>query len=465
MKGCKQVVGCQSNLDCPYDKECDLGSRQCVSPCLNKCGPNSECTVSNQKAVCICAPGKIGQPENKEIGCFVPPANEPTQTWRTIPPVQDLTVMCLAEGVQVGVRLNGGYDGIIYVKGHSQDPNCRRLVTTQEKESLDFKVLFGQCGLIHINGEASFILVLQKHPRLVTVRARAYHIKCMYASGEQTVTLGFNVSMITTSGTIANTGPPPTCLMSITTIDGKEVSSAEIGDDLLLKVDVQPDFIYGGFARSCVAKTMNDGEDEFQYEVTDANGCATDPSIFGNWEYDQQRKTLMARFNAFKFPSSNNLRFQCNIRVCFGSCPPVNCDGAEAYGRRRRRDAKNDELMITESYKEGALREEIMVQSNAILTFEKREPQPAPSLEGHRSEDDDHVCLPRLGLIISMILTTLLALVAVAVAISCWLIAYRRKPRRHGPLPHPADFPNPLYTTPEPLAEPSPDYYHGHHIM
>lgn len=63
----------------------------------------------------------------------------------------------------------------------------------------------------------------------------------MYVTGERTVTLGFNVSMLTTSGTIANTGPPPTCLMSICTLDGKEVSSAEIGDDLLLKVDVQPD--------------------------------------------------------------------------------------------------------------------------------------------------------------------------------------------------------------------------------
>lgn len=92
-----------------------------------------------------------------------------------------------------------------------------------------------------LKGEASFILVLQKHPRLVTYRARAYHIKCVYSTGERTVTLGLNVSMITTSGTIANTGPPPTCLMSICTLDGREISSAEIGDDLLLKVDVQPD--------------------------------------------------------------------------------------------------------------------------------------------------------------------------------------------------------------------------------
>lgn len=210
-------------------------------------------------------------------------------------------------------------------------------------------------------------------------------------------------------------------------------------------------------------------EGEFQYEVTDANGCATDPSIFGNWEYDPHQKTLMARFNAFKFPSSNNLRFQCNIRVCFGSCPPVNCDGVDAYGRRRKRQVgiagpggvRDEDLILTDAFKEGALREEIMVQSNAILTFEKRDPQPSAPIEGPRIEDIDHVCLPKLGLILSMILTTLLALVAVAAAISCWLMAYRRRPARQGPLPHPPEFPNPLYANPEPVAEPSPDYY-GH---
>lgn len=226
-------------------------------------------------------------------------------------------------------------------------------------------------------------------------------------------------------------------------------------------------------------------EGEFQYEVTDDNGCATDPSIFGNWEYDPHQKSLMARFNAFKFPSSNNLRFQCNIRVCFGSCPPVNCDGVDAYGRRRRRQVKDEDLLLTDAFKEGALREEIMVQSNAILTFEKRDPQPSAPIEGPRIEDIDHVCLPRLGLILSMIITTLLALVAVAGAISCWLMAYRRRPSPHSQrltnsltastMSHHYQHPsvtadhqsgteynnrnNTMYATPEPAPEPIPDYY------
>jgi len=81
-----------------------------------------------------------------------------------------------------------------------------------------------------------------------------------------------------------------------------------------------------------------------------------------------------------------------------------------------------------DTFKEGQLREEIQVQSNAILTFEKRDSQPSEPFGQQRSEEElDHVCLPKLGLILSMIVTTLLAIVGVAFAISCWLLAYRKK--------------------------------------
>lgn len=76
--------------------------------------------------------------------------------------------------------------------------------------------------------------------------------------------------------------------------------------------------------------------------------------------------------------------------------------------------------------------------------------------EAHTGPDE--VCVSKWGFIIALVITALLALVAVAVAVSCWLMAYRSKPKHSGPLPHPSGFPNPLFTTPQPLAEPSPDY-------
>merc|ERR1712110_1103730 len=225
------------------------------------------------------------------------------------------------------------FHGVMYVKGHAQDTNCRRTVQDGEAaEPLDFAVKFDTCGLFHSDGDAKFVLVIQKHPKLVTFKSQAYRIRCVYNTGIQQIVVGFNVSMLTTAGTIANTGPPPVCSMRICNSNGEDISRAEIGDSLMLKVDVQPNAIYGGYARSCVAHTMDD-EGENEYLVTDENGCATDPSIFGEWQYERQKGVLTSVFNAFKFPSSNNIRFQCNIRVCFGKCQPQNCAGSNAYGR------------------------------------------------------------------------------------------------------------------------------------
>jgi len=341
---------------------------------------------------------------------------------------------------------------VMYVKGHSNDERCRKAVNVAELGSdiVDFRVQFGSCGLFHSDGEANYVLVIQKHPKLVTFKSQAYRIRCVYNTGTQDISIGFNVSMLTTSGTIANTGPPPTCSMRICNSNGNDISSAEIGDNLMLKVDVQPNAIYGGFARRCVAHTMDDnGENE--YLVTDDNGCATDPSIFGEWTYERNLGVLTATFNAFKFPASNNIRFQCNIRVCFGQCQPQNCAGSNAYGRKKR-ETGSEATVFT-----GQLREEIMVQSNAILTIERRSESRIDPLTGSRG--DEEVCVSKIGFIIALVITALLALVAVAIAVSCWLMAYRRRPKSAGPLPHPAEFPNPLFTTPTPpLQEPAPDY-------
>lgn len=110
----------------------------------------------------------------------------------------------------------------------------------------------------NFQGQASFVLVIQKHPKLVTYKAQAYHIKCVYATGTQNVTIGFNVSMLTTAGTIANTGPPPTCLMRIVTHTGQEINSAEIGDNLMLQVDVQPSSEYFIFVIISISLCLTD---------------------------------------------------------------------------------------------------------------------------------------------------------------------------------------------------------------
>lgn len=228
---------------------------------------------------------------------------------------------------------------------------------------------------------------------------------------------------------------------------------------------------------------------ENEYIVTDENGCATDPTIFGEWDYNSDTNSLLANFNAFKFPSSDNIRFQCNIRVCFGKCQPVNCRGYNAFGRRRRREITEESQTQNKSMAtrknsenlglEGTLREEITISSNAILTFERRDGRYSYSdnrkttkifnqlktfimihcvIVKPAAQRVEDICVSMIGLIIALIITALLALVAVAIAVSCWLMAYRRRPKTTGPLPHPPEFPNPMFNNSDAVPEPSPDY-------
>lgn len=228
---------CESDKDCPDHRFCNLETKTCDDPCVTKtCGINALCNATNHIAVCQCITGFNGNPD---ILC-----NHTNFRIDDDFPRPDMVVSCLADGVQVKIHIaEPGFNGVLYVKGHSKDEDCRRVVDLGADSSSRtdiFKVHFGTCGLIHVNGIASMVLVIQKHPKLVTYKAQAYQIKCVYQTGEQNVTLGFNVSMLTTAGTIANTGPPPTCSMRIVTNNGQEINSAEIGDNLMLQVDVQP---------------------------------------------------------------------------------------------------------------------------------------------------------------------------------------------------------------------------------
>ena len=74
-------------------------------------------------------------------------------TGRTDIPRPDMAVNCLADGVQLDIFTNDpGFDGVIYVKGHSKEEMCRKVVSSQRDIGpFDFKVKFGTCDLVLID--------------------------------------------------------------------------------------------------------------------------------------------------------------------------------------------------------------------------------------------------------------------------------------------------------------------------
>ena len=124
---------CVTNDDCPDDKYCNS---TCIPACAELvCHPNSECIANEHQAQCLCIPGY--EFKDKETGCISRPP-----PFRTDFPRPDIVVNCLADGVQVDIHLgNAGFDGVLYVKGHSKDESCRRILQAgRDVGSIDYKV-------------------------------------------------------------------------------------------------------------------------------------------------------------------------------------------------------------------------------------------------------------------------------------------------------------------------------------
>ena len=64
-----------------------------------------------------------------------------------------MIVNCLADGVQVDMNIgNPGFNGLMYVKGYSKNEECRKsLARNEDVGTVDFKIRFNTCGLIHEN--------------------------------------------------------------------------------------------------------------------------------------------------------------------------------------------------------------------------------------------------------------------------------------------------------------------------
>lgn len=83
----------------------------------------------------------------------------PNLAGRTDFPKSEVQAHCLSDGIEVDINFSNsteadGFDGVLYVKGHSKEEECRRIISLDRgvtNHHLTFKVRFGSCGLIHVN--------------------------------------------------------------------------------------------------------------------------------------------------------------------------------------------------------------------------------------------------------------------------------------------------------------------------
>lgn len=57
-----------------------------------------------------------------------------TTVYRTDFPKSEVEAHCLSDGIEVDINfynstVTDGFDGVLYVKGHSKEENCRRIIS------------------------------------------------------------------------------------------------------------------------------------------------------------------------------------------------------------------------------------------------------------------------------------------------------------------------------------------------
>ena len=116
----------------------------------------------------------------------------------------------------------------------------------------------------------------------------------------------------------------PNVMMKVSSRSGGEVRQAQVGDPLQLEFQIMnQDSPYEIFVRELVAK---DGNDQTEIVLLDSNGCPTEGQIMGPLTKTKNSgKTLVANFDAFKFPTSEVVQFRALVTPCMPRCSPVEC--------------------------------------------------------------------------------------------------------------------------------------------
>lgn len=137
-------------------------------------------------------------------------------------------------------------------------------------------------------------------------------------------------------------------ILRILDLNDRDATMINLGDDLVLKIQMQPGdqgqqqaSALSIFARNLRARSSN-GESLL---LIDNDGCPVDNAVFPALSIDpKDGKSLYSTFKAFRFPSSGLVNFEVQIRFCPERCQPVQCNRGQlqSYGRRRRRRRKRE---------------------------------------------------------------------------------------------------------------------------
>ena len=265
-----------------------------------------------------------------------------------MPKILNIEVQCEKSSMRVSVDFDRPFYGMIFSKGYYSDGNCVHMQPGSGALNAQFEIYLNSCGMAasesgnygQPNPTGSFVentIIIQYDPLVQEVWDQARKLRCTwYDYYEKKVTFRpFQVDML--NAVTANfLGDNLQCWMQIQVGKGpwaSEVSGiVKIGQTMTMVLAIKDDENkFDMLVRNCVA---HDGH-RAPIQLVDENGCVTRPKVMSKFQKiknfgSSASVVSYAYFQAFKFPDSMNVHFQCVIQVCRYQCPPPAC-GALGY--------------------------------------------------------------------------------------------------------------------------------------
>ncbi|CAK1579559.1 unnamed protein product [Parnassius mnemosyne] len=263
-----------------------------------------------------------------------------------MPKIVSLDVKCEKNAMRVFLSFDKPFFGIVFSKGHYSNHQCVHLPPNLGRTSASFEIGAHACGTAgsgdpRYRGDAAAagtyfenVIVIQYDPQVQEVWDQARKLRCTWHDQyEKAVTFRpFPVDMLdVVRADFA--GDNVGCWMQIQVGKGpwaSEVSGlVKIGQTMTMVLAIKDDDAkFDMLVRDCVA---HDGQ-RAPIQLVDRRGCVTRPKLMSRFtkikNFGASASVLSyAHFQAFKFPDSMEVHFQCTIQICRYRCPEQCSDG------------------------------------------------------------------------------------------------------------------------------------------
>ncbi|XP_065222417.1 uncharacterized protein dy [Planococcus citri] len=258
------------------------------------------------------------------------------------PKIVNLDVKCEKNSMKVFIGFDKPFYGIVFSKGHYSNIHCVHLPAGLGRTSATFEISIHACGTTGNtenglygygadSGSGTYfenIIVIQYDPQVQELWDQARKLRCTWHDQyEKSVTFRpFPVDMLdVVRADFA--GDNVGCWMQIQVGKGpwaSEVSGlVKIGQTMTMVLAIKDDDAkFDMLVRNCMA---HDGK-RAPIQLVDQRGCVTRSKLMSRFtkikNFGASASVLSyAHFQAFKFPDSMEVHFQCTIQICRYQCP------------------------------------------------------------------------------------------------------------------------------------------------